>query len=408
MTDPTSGERLRQHPQFLRVWGGQGAGAVADQILPVALSLYAVQQGGGTGTVAAILAGRAVALVVCLLASGILADRSSRVRILVTADLLRAGTVAATLATLVWLPLPALAMVTALCGAAEALSRPALRSLIPLLLPPTLLERGNALVSLVQRGAVMAGALAGAALVAMVGARVALGLAMLMFAVGALALLGIRSPLPGSAGGSVLADATAGLAAVRQRPWVMAVMGAVAVQLFAGTAPTLVLLPFIARDAFGGELAYGVVLAALAAGALPAIAVASRWRPTHPGTVSMLALVAYAVLPLTLAVPLPLPVTAGGFALGGFAVELYFIYWLSALQRGIPTEVLGKVMALDQLSAFALLPLGYALAGPVIAALGARPTLLVSAVLVAAAPAVALAVPGVARFGAAMVLDRVR
>ena len=106
--------------------------------------------------------------------------------------------------------------------------------------------------------------------------------------------------------------------------------------------------------------------------------------------------------------PLPLPVTAGGFALGGFAVELYFIYWLSALQRGIPTEVLGKVMALDQLSAFALLPLGYALAGPVIAALGARPTLLVSAVLVAAAPAVALAVPGVARFGAAMVLDRVR
>jgi hypothetical protein len=391
-------DSLRHYPRFLRVWASQSAGAVADQVLPVALSLYVIGRGGGAGAVATILAGRAVALVVCLLAGGILADRLSRPRILMTADVLRAAVVGVALLSLDRLPLPALALVTALSGAAEALSRPAMRSLVPALLPAGLLERGNALVSAVQRSAMLVGALAGAALVTGIGIDAALGLAVVMFGVGAVAVLGIPDVQPGRPRIGVLADAAQGVRAVRRRPWVLAVMAAVSVQLFAGTAPTLTLLPLIAEDRLGGGLAYGVLLACLGAGALPAIAVASRWRPRRPGTVSMLALTSYALLPASLAFALPLPVTAACFALGGFVVELYFIYWLSALQRGIPAAVLGKTLALDQLSAFALLPVGYALTGPVVAALGGQATLVAAAVLTAAASALALLVPGVSRF----------
>ncbi|MFY1668496.1 MFS transporter [Plantactinospora sp. WMMB334] len=397
-TTPQPATPLRHHPGFLRVWGSQSAGAVADQILPVALSLYAVSQGGGAGTVAAILAGRAVALVVCLLAGGILADRVSRPRILLTADILRAAVVATALLTLDRLPLTALAVVTGLCGAAEALSRPAMRSLVPTLLPSNLLERGNALVSAVHRSATLIGALTGAALIATIGIHAALGLAAVMFTAGAVAVLGVRDNPDRKPSTGVLADAVAGVNAVRQRPWVIAVMTAVAIQIFAGTAPTLALLPLIAHQHLGGDLAYGAIVAALAAGALPAIALASRWRPQQPGTISMLALTAYAALPASLAIPLPLPATAALFALGGFTVELYFIYWLTALQRAIPTTVLGKVLALDQLSAFALLPIGYALVGPLVTTLGTRPTLLTAAAVVAAASAVTLLVPGVATF----------
>lgn len=397
-THPTARPTIRAQSRFLRVWGSQSAGALADQILPVALSLYAIDHGGGAGAVATILAGRAVALVVCLLAGGVLADRISRTRILLTADILRAVMVLAALLTLDRLPLAALAAVTAVCGAAEALSRPALRSLVPALLPDSLLERGNALVSAVHRGSTMLGALAGAALVAAIGTSAALGAAVALFALGALAIAGTRDTTVRNPAGSVLADAAAGLREVRQRPWVIAVMAAVAVQLFAGAAPALVLLPLTADRALGGDLAYGIVLATLAAGALPAIALASRWRPRNPGTVSMLALTVYAALPLSLAIPLPLPFTAVCFALGGFTVELYFIYWLSALQRAIPATALGKVLALDQLSAYALLPIGYALTGPAVAAIGDRPTLLAGAALTAAATSVALLVPGVSRF----------
>ncbi|WP_433385520.1 MFS transporter [Micromonospora sp. KLBMP9576] len=391
--------KLSAHPRFVRVWASQSAGAVADQILPVAFALYAVQRGAGVGTIAVIFAGRAIALVLCLLAGGILADRVSRPRILFTADVLRTGIVVGTLLALDDLPLAALGIVTALSGVAESLSRPAMRSMVPALLPADLLERGNAMVSAVQRSATLLGALAGAAVVTAIGIHAALGLAALLFATGALAVLGIPDAAAGTrAPSGVLADAAAGIATVRHRPWVAAVMAAVAVQLFAGTAPSLTLLPLVAAERLGGELAYGLVLAAAAGGALPAIALAGRWRPRRPGTVSMLALTSYAALPASLALALPLPVTAICFAVGGFVVEIYFIYWLSALQRAIPTEVLGKTLALDQLSAFALLPVGYALTGPAVAAFGVRPTLLAAAVLTAAASAVTLLVPGVSTF----------
>ncbi|MGN9809479.1 MFS transporter [Micromonospora sp. BQ11] len=395
---PTPAEGLRRHPRFLRVWGSQSAGAIADQILPVALSLYAVGRGGGVGTVATIFAGRAVALVVCLLVGGILADRVSRPRILLSADVVRAVVVVVALVTLDRLPLAGLAVVTALCGAAEAMSRPAQPALVSALLPSSMLERGNALLSAAQRGAIFLGALAGAAVVAGIGTRAALGLAAVMFAAGAVAMIGIRDTVADRPRSGVLADATAGLRAVRQRPWVVAVMTAVAVQIFAGTAPTLTLLPFIASNEIGGSVSYGIILASLAAGALPAVVIAGRWRPRRPGTVSMLALTAYAALPASLVVPLPLPVTAACFAIGGFTVELYFIYWLSALQRAIPPEVLGKTLALTQLNAYALLPVGYLLTGPVVALIGVRPTLVAGAIVTAAASGLALLVPGVAHF----------
>jgi hypothetical protein len=40
----------------------------------------------------------------------------------------------------------------------------------------------------------------------------------------------------------------------------------------------------------------------------------------------MLALTAYAALPASLAIPLPLPATAACFVIGGFTVELYSTY----------------------------------------------------------------------------------
>jgi MFS transporter len=390
--------RVRDHPQFLRVWASQTAGAVADQILPVTLSLYVVSHGGGAGAVATILVGRAVALIICLMVGGVVADRARRARILLFVDLLRAVVVITTLLSISFLPLAALALVTGICGAGEAFARPALRSLVPSLLPADLLERGNGLLAAVQRGAALVGALTAGALVAICGTRVALGVAAVMFVLGAAAIAGFSDIFVPPKGGSVVRDARDGLTVMRQHPWIIAVMTAVAVQLFAGTAPALTLLPVIALRDLGGGLAYGAILAATAAGALPAVVVSSRWRPTRPGVVSMIALTMYAVPPLSLAVTLPLPVTAMCFAVGGFVVELYFVYWLSALQRAVPTEMLGRVLALDQLGAFALLPVGYLLVVPATTVLGERATLLGGAAITAAAAITALVVPGVARF----------
>jgi MFS family permease len=395
-----TGDTLRAHPRFLRVWLGQASGAVGDQLLPVALSLYVLHAGGGVTEVGLVLGGRAVSLVLCLLAGGLLADRARRTRILFGADLFRAVLILAAATALPWLPLALLPLLTMLMGAGEALSRPAARSLIPTLLPDALLERGNALVAAAHRSSAVLGALAGVSLVALVGARTALALAGLVFALGALTVLRVPEDAPSSGAErrSVLADAAHGLRATRRRPWAMAVMFTVCLHLFAGSATALTLLPVVSREHFGGDVAYGVVLASMAVGALPGIVIAGRWRPKAPGTVAMLVLVGYALVPLSLVGPFPLAGVVFCFALGGFVVELYFVYWASALQRSFPSDVLGKVFALDQLSAYALLPLGYALVGPVVDVAGAGATLAGGGIVVAASSLLCLLVPGVARF----------
>ncbi|SFY20096.1 MFS transporter [Streptomyces atratus] len=393
------GGKLRDHRSFLQLWLGQASGAIGDQVLPVALSLYILHRGGGAGQVGLVLAGRAVALVVCLLIGGVIADRMRRTRILVAADGFRAVLLLTTALLLTQLPLGLLPLVTALVGAGEALSRPASRSLLPSLLPDALLERGNALVSAAQRGSAVLGALAGVAAVTLIGVRPALLVTGIVFALAAFSVMRVRDTGPATASRtSPLADAAAGLRAIRSRPWVMAVMGTVCLHLFAGSATALTLLPIVSRREFGGDVAYGVVLSAMGLGALPAIALAARWRPKARGAVSMLALTGYALVPLSLAAPFPLPVVILCFALGGFVVELYFVYWLSALQRAIPDELLGKVFALDQLGAYALLPVGYALVGPMVGLMGMTGTLIAGGVVVAASSLLCLAVPGVTRF----------
>ncbi|WP_158880190.1 MFS transporter [Amycolatopsis anabasis] len=397
--NPPGTGTLRSHPRFLRVWGGQVAGAIGDQLVPVALSLHVVLHGGGAGTVAGVLGGRAGGLVLCLLIGGVLADRMSRSAIVAYADTYRAVLLVATALLLDRLPMGLLALATVLVGAGEALGRPAYRSLVPTLLPVSLLEKGNALVSAGLRSSAVLGALAGASAAALVGTRAALLIAAGTFAFAAFTVFGVRAPAPDRKPSSVLGDARDGLRAVYRRPWAMAVMAATCVQIMAGTAVALTLLPIVAQREFGGGFSYGAVLAATALGALPAVVLAGKWRPKRRGTVSMLVLVCYAGLPLSLLGPLPLPWTIAVFALGGFVVELFFVYWLSALQREIPAELLGKVLALDQLGAFALLPLGYALVGPAVAAFGEGATLLGSGLIVGVTTLATLLVPGVPEFG---------
>lgn len=395
---------LRSHPRFVRVWAGQASGAVGDQLLPVALSLYALQRGAGVAGLGLIMTGRATALVLCLLVGGALADRMSRPRLLLAADTIRALLLLGTAFVLPHVRVGEFPVLTGLLGGAEALSRPSCRSLVAAILPGPLLERGNALIAGAQRGAAMLGALLGAAAVAVAGVRLTLLVAAAVYALGALTVCRVPDAAPRLRRSTVLAEAAAGVRTVRERPWIAAVMATVSLHLFAGTATALTLLPVIARQDMGGGLAYGACVAAMALGALPAVALAGRWRPASPGLMAMLGLTGYALVPWSLTLP-SLPVVMAGFAVGGFVVEGYMVHWLSALQRAVPAESLGKVMALDQLSAFALLPAGYALVGPAVDTVGQATTLMIGGSVVLLSSVLCLAVPGVRAFASPPTLD---
>ena len=71
------------------------------------------------------------------------------------------------------------------------------------------------------------------------------------------------------------------------------------------------------------------------------------------------------------------------------------IIWATAKQRRVPTSLLGRVSSLDWLISIGLLPLSFALTGPVSAAIGARSTLIAAGCIGGIVTFAALFVPGV-------------
>src|ERR1700744_6821567 len=71
------------------------------------------------------------------------------------------------------------------------------------------------------------------------------------------------------------------------------------------------------------------------------------------------------------------------------------IVWATIKQRHVPPSLLGRVSSLDWLISIGLLPVSYALTGPVSAALGLRSPLVGAGLLGAAVTFAPLLIPGV-------------
>ena len=124
--------------------------------------------------------------------------------------------------------------------------------------------------------------------------------------------------------------------------------------------------------------------------AAPAAAAAAR-RPA----ISLLATLA--LEPALLAVPASTAAIAVSAALGFGALSFSNALWFTTLQERIPRESLSRVSSYDWLGSRAFQPAGYALAGPVAAAIGIPATLLAGAAVHAVASVAIALSPGVRR-----------
>ena len=83
----------------------------------------------------------------------------------------------------------------------------------------------------------------------------------------------------------------------------------------------------------------------------------------------------------------------------GFVSGMLFtvgnIIWVTMMHRHVPSELLGRVSALDWLVSIGLTPISFALAGPLAEAVGVEATLIGAGVLAGIASIAFLAVPGI-------------
>ncbi|MGB8651099.1 MAG: MFS transporter [Mycobacteriales bacterium] len=389
-----------QHRDFRLLFTGQAVSAIGDQIFPVAVTVQVLDHGGTVSDLGLVLSARFASLVLFALLGGVWADRLPRVKVLIGADVTRllavlglAVVVAGTTSLAVLAPL------VFLVGAGEAFFRPAYSALIPSVLPPERLAAGNALSGSTFHVAMIIGPGVAGILTAAVGPRGALMVDAFTFAVSLGTLLQVSEPpYRRKERQRVRTEIGEGIRAVLQRPWIAAVLLMAMTQLLLLIPACSVLLPKVIKETGAQTASYGYVLAIGAVGGLIGALVAGHLSPRRPGLVGLAGLVLAVGEPVALLLGAPPWVLAAAWFVSSLGLGPFLVFWETALQRDVPRELLARVVSLDWMTSFALLPLGLATVGPVIDAVGRGPVLVVAAVAAVVPPLLCLPVRGAVAF----------
>jgi predicted MFS family arabinose efflux permease len=340
----------------------------------------------------------ALAQILVQLFGGALADRGSRKRQMVGADLFAAlaqGTFAAVLLGGV-ATLPLAIALQALIGVAFALHWPAAVGLVPLVAPRDQLQPANALLAIAHSTALGLGAAAGGLIAARLGAGTALAVDAASFAPSALLIAGARArPQPRSAAASLLAELRAGWDEFVSHRWLWTIVLQFTVMTTGWFGTYAVVGPIVAKQALGGAEAWGAIAAGHGFGLVAGGALMLRLYFRRPMLVATLACFTNALLPLLLFGPSALGwILLGAFAIG-IAQELFNVLWNTALHTHVAPAALSRVSAYDVVGSIALVPLGELAAGLGVEAFGAPPTLLAAAAAIVLPTAAVLFVPEV-------------
>jgi hypothetical protein len=396
-----------RHRDFRLLWSGMCVSLLGDGAFLVAMAWQVYALSNVPSALAAVGIAMTIPTIVFLLVGGVVSDRFDRRRVMLLADAVRAVVVGAlavlslTGALRVW----QIVALVAVYGAAQAFFDPSFDAIVPQVVPAHELGQANALDQFMRPLALrLAGPALGGVLVDVVGGGGAFALDAGSFVVSALALSLMRTrrhATPGAAPASVRADLSEGLTYVRRHAWLWATFAAAAIAYLLFMGPTEVLVPYIIKNQMHGSAGdLGLVFGAGGLGSL-ACAVVMGQRALPRRTIVFMS-IAWALATLAVA----------GYGLADAVWELMLvsvafnvlesagtIVWATAKQRHVPTRLLGRVSSLDWLISIGLLPLSFALTGPIAGAIGARTTMVGAGVLGAVVTLAALVVPGVRQVG---------
>jgi len=382
---------------FRLLWLGSTTSALGSAFTPVALAFAVLRIGGSAIALGLVLTSGALARLLFLLIGGVLADRLPRRRVMLVADVAR-GFIQASVAALlltgqaqVW----ELLVANVMTSVASSFFRPASTGLIAQAVGPEQLQQANALLSISGSTASVLGPALSGVLVATIGPGWAFAVDGASF-FGSGAFLGRMGALPSvrTHAGTFLDELREGWHAVTVRQWYWINLLAHASWNLA-IAALFVLGPVVALHRFGGAAAWGAISAGLAVGSVAGGFVVLRARPHRPLVAGNLALTLGALPLLAVAFALPLPVIVVAAAVDFAGLGFLNGVWRTTLQQIIPPDVLARVNSYDLLISFAVMPIGYAAAGPIAAAIGVRATMIGAAVLTAVPCAAVVMLPGI-------------
>jgi MFS family permease len=388
---------------FALLWAGMTVSLLGDGVYFVAVIWEALRLSNTAMAVSLVGLAWTLPMVGFLLLGGALSDRVDRRRLLLGASLVQALAIGAigVLDTSAALQLWTLLLLVAVYGAAQAFFLPAFEAVVPMLVSPDELTHASALDQFVRPLSIqLLGPALGGLLIAVAGTGAAFLLDAGTFVVAAATLLVIRLPTPGvSTTSGALSGLREGIRFVLANPWLWRTLLAASLTVLLFWGPYQALLPFLVKNELhGGSATLGLIRALGGLGALlAALAVSQR---DLPGWAMRAMLAGWGLQSLTLA-GYALAREAWLFAVislaGGAFSAVANVIWGTLMKTRVPNRLLGRVSSLDWLVSIGLVPLSFALTGPVAGLIGARATLLGGGVLAAGTMISVMLVSGASR-----------
>lgn len=373
---------------------------LGNGIAPIALAFAVLDIGGSAADLGLVVAARSIFNVAFLLIGGVLADRYSRSKVLLSSSVIAAlsqGIVAWLVldgtATIMWL-----AVLGTINGAAAGIALPASSAMVPQTVPARNLREANAFIQLGIYGGTVIGASLGGVLTAAIGPGWGLAVDALGFAASAPLYLLIRTASAQllTSQTNILQDLRDGWQEFIARAWVWTIVAQFTVVNAAFSGVVMILGPIVA-DASFGRASWGIIVAAQSIGLIAGSFIALRWRPRRDLFIGVI-LVALCAIPITLlSMVSSTAILIGAFFIAGIGFGQFGVVWAHSLQTHIPPEKLARVYAYDAMGSFVAIPIGELAAGPLAMHYGSRAVLLASAVAVVIATIAASLTPAIRR-----------
>lgn len=376
--------RVVAQPAFQRLLVARTISSIGNGMSPIALAFGVLALPGASPTsLSIVLAAQAIPVVILLPFGGVIADRVGSARMIWSTDVTLSAFVMLTAVLLITghATVPILAVIGVISGCLNALWFPAYAGLIPdTVKGEERLQPANALIGVGTNAGFIIGTAIAGILVAAWGPGEAIAIDALTFLVAGILVFTIRSmSVRRDSGESMVGDLGHGWRLFLSYRWVVIVVAAWSFIVMAWRGGEEVMGPALALQTYDGPRGWSIVMAAQAVGLLVGAVVATRLRWRRPLFAVCLASITLPLWFVSLAFALPLVVVVPLSFVWGWAFEQMNVVWMTALQANIPRESLSRVSSYDQAGSLMFGPIGLALAGPMVAWLGLRESLLLVA-----------------------------
>lgn len=353
--------------EFRLLFFGRLVSFLGSAVAPVALAFAILDDlDGSASELGLVLTATWVPQIVFILVGGVVADRLPRHLVLVGSNVVSAamqgaaGFLILTDAAEIW-HLFAIQLVR---GTVQAFFFPAAVGIVPQTVSAAQLQQANVLLRMSTNATFIVGAAVGGLAVAAVGPGWALVFDGATYLASALLLLPMNIEGNVKTEASFLGQIGEGWREFKSREWLWVIVLAALFGNMIWSGCVNVLGPVVAKESLGGADAWGLVLSLQSVGLIVGGVIAARLRPRRILLVAQCSILLMPVFFVGLALGTSPVVVAAAAFVAGIGLELFGVFWDTAMQQHVPRHALSRVSSYDALGSFVAIPLGLTIAGP--------------------------------------------